>query len=78
VKVTHLSLFDGSIQGIARIDKPAFSFQGHPEASPGPHELKPLFDRFTHLMIRRLQNLLRAQRHSLPQPPGAPQHAVDG
>jgi carbamoyl-phosphate synthase small subunit len=78
VRVTHLSLFDGSIQGIARIDKPAFSFQGHPEASPGPHELKPLFDRFTHLMIRRLQNLLRAQRHPLPQPPGAPQHAADG
>ncbi|MEO7775110.1 MAG: glutamine-hydrolyzing carbamoyl-phosphate synthase small subunit [Steroidobacteraceae bacterium] len=67
VKVTHVSLFDGSIQGIARTDKPAFSFQGHPEASPGPHELKPLFDRFTQLMIRRLQNLLRAQRSSQPQ-----------
>jgi carbamoyl-phosphate synthase small subunit len=78
VKVTHVSLFDGSIQGIARIDKPAFSFQGHPEASPGPHELKPLFDRFTHLMIRRLQNLLRAQRNPLPQAPSTPQHAADG
>ncbi|RYZ67963.1 MAG: carbamoyl-phosphate synthase small subunit [Proteobacteria bacterium] len=62
VKVTHVSLFDGTNQGIARTDKPAFSFQGHPEASPGPHDLKPLFDRFVLLMIRRLQNQLRARR----------------
>ena len=50
VRTTHVSLFDGSLQGIARTDKPAFSFQGHPEASPGPHELSYLFDRFVDLM----------------------------
>ncbi len=50
VKTTHVSLFDGSLQGIARTDKPAFSFQGHPEASPGPHEMSYLFDRFIKLM----------------------------
>ncbi|MEP7313894.1 MAG: carbamoyl-phosphate synthase small subunit, partial [Pseudomonadota bacterium] len=62
VKVTHVSLFDGSLQGIALSDKPAFSFQGHPEASPGPHDVRGLFDRFIQLMIRRLQNQLRARR----------------
>ena len=46
VRVTHRSLFDGSNQGIALTDAPAFSFQGHPEASPGPHDVSPLFDRF--------------------------------
>lgn len=50
VQVTHVSLFDGSLQGIARSDKPAFSFQGHPEASPGPHDVSYLFDRFVKLM----------------------------
>jgi len=45
--VTHVSLFDGSIQGLRRIDRPAFCFQGHPEASPGPHDIGYLFDRFT-------------------------------
>jgi len=50
VRVTHVSLFDGSLQGIARTDRPAFSFQGHPEASPGPHDLLYLFDRFVQLM----------------------------
>jgi len=50
VKPTHVSLFDGSLQGIARTDKPAFSFQGHPEASPGPREMSYLFDRFIELM----------------------------
>ena len=70
VKVTHVSLFDGSLQGIALIDKPAFSFQGHPEASPGPHDVRALFDRFIQLMIRRLQNQLRARR-SLPGMPRA-------
>ncbi len=59
VRPTHVSLFDGSLQGIEIVDKPAFSFQGHPEASPGPHDLLPLFDRFTQAMIRRLQNQLR-------------------
>ncbi len=50
VRVTHVSLFDGTLQGIARTDKPAFSFQGHPEASPGPHDVAYLFDRFIQLM----------------------------
>jgi len=50
VKTTHVSLFDGSLQGIARTDKPAFSFQGHPEASPGPTEMSYLFDQFIELM----------------------------
>ena len=53
VRVTHVSLFDGSLQGIARTDRPAFSFQGHPEASPGPHDLGYLFDRFVRMMERR-------------------------
>ena len=52
VRVTHVSLFDGSLQGIALTDKPAFSFQGHPEASPGPHDLSYLFDRFVAMMER--------------------------
>lgn len=46
VRATHRSLFDGTLQGLERTDRPAFSFQGHPEASPGPHDLKPLFERF--------------------------------
>jgi len=51
VRATHRSLFDGTLQGIERMDRPAaFSFQGHPEASPGPHDLKPLFQRFTAAM----------------------------
>lgn len=50
LKATHRSLFDGSLQGIERSDKPAFSFQGHPEASPGPHDVAPLFDHFIELM----------------------------
>ncbi len=50
IKATHVSLFDGSLQGIHRTDKPAFSFQGHPEASPGPHDAAPLFDHFIELM----------------------------
>jgi carbamoyl-phosphate synthase small subunit len=59
VKATHRSLFDGSLQGLAFEDRPVFGFQGHPEASPGPHELRPLFERFNHLMLRRLQAQLR-------------------
>jgi len=58
---THRSLFDGSLQGVARTDRPAFGFQGHPEASPGPHDLRPLFEHFVFLMVRRLQAMLRAQ-----------------
>ena len=50
LEVTHVSLFDGSVQGLKRKDKPAFCFQGHPEASPGPHDIGYLFDRFTSLM----------------------------
>ena len=50
LRATHISLFDGSLQGIARTDVPAFSFQGHPEASPGPHDVAYLFDRFIKLM----------------------------
>ena len=49
-KVTHVSLFDGSLQGFARTDRPAFCFQGHPEGSPGPHDIGYLFDRFVGLM----------------------------
>ena len=53
VRATHVSLFDGSLQGMARTDRPAFCFQGHPEASPGPRELIPLFARFVESMLRR-------------------------
>ena len=50
LRATHISLFDGTLQGFARTDKPAFCFQGHPEASPGPHDIAYLFDRFAGLM----------------------------
>lgn len=50
LRATHISLFDGTLQGLAWTDKPAFCFQGHPEASPGPHDISYLFDRFTALM----------------------------
>ncbi len=50
LRATHISLFDGSLQGIHRTDKPAFGFQGHPEASPGPHDVAPVFDHFIELM----------------------------
>lgn len=53
IRATHKSLFDGSLQGIHLTDKPAFSFQGHPEASPGPHDAAPLFDHFVELMEAR-------------------------
>jgi carbamoyl-phosphate synthase small subunit len=53
LQATHRSLFDASLQGIHRTDKPAFSFQGHPEASPGPHDAAPLFDHFIELMEAR-------------------------
>ena len=52
LRPTHISLFDGTLQGLARTDKPAFCFQGHPEASPGPHDISYLFDRFTALMAQ--------------------------
>ncbi|MCK5002205.1 MAG: glutamine-hydrolyzing carbamoyl-phosphate synthase small subunit, partial [Gammaproteobacteria bacterium] len=50
LQATHRSLFDGSLQGIHRTDKPAFGFQGHPEASPGPHDIAPVFDHFIELI----------------------------
>src|SRR5882724_11181244 len=55
LRATHRSLFDGSLQGLARTDRPAFSFQGHPEASPGPHDLRLLFEHFMYLMVKRMQ-----------------------
>ena len=54
LRPTHISLFDGTLQGLMRTDRPAFSFQGHPEASPGPHDISYLFDRFAKLMTRAL------------------------
>ncbi|HYE33851.1 glutamine-hydrolyzing carbamoyl-phosphate synthase small subunit [Methylocaldum sp.] len=56
VRPTYRSLFDGSLQGVELTDRPAFSFQGHPEASPGPHDLTPLFDRFIESMTYRQDN----------------------
>ena len=53
LRPTHVSLFDGSLQGLARTDRPAFCFQGHPEASPGPHDIGYLFDRFAKMMEER-------------------------
>jgi len=60
VAATHRSLFDGTLQGIALKDKPAFSFQGHPEASPGPHDVLPLFDRFIQQMDEQKKTGLKA------------------
>jgi carbamoyl-phosphate synthase small subunit len=54
LRPTHVSLFDGTLQGLARTDQPAFCFQGHPEASPGPHDIGYLFDRFIDLMQARV------------------------
>jgi carbamoyl-phosphate synthase small subunit len=54
LRATHVSLFDGTLQGLARTDKPAFCFQGHPEASPGPHDIGYLFDRFAALMEKKI------------------------
>ncbi|HSY04563.1 MAG TPA: glutamine-hydrolyzing carbamoyl-phosphate synthase small subunit [Steroidobacteraceae bacterium] len=65
VRPTHRSLFDGSLQGLAFADRAAFGFQGHPEASPGPHDLRPLFERFNHLMLRRLQAQLKRAEENL-------------
>ena len=56
LRTTHISLFDGTLQGLERTDKPAFCFQGHPEASPGPHDIAYLFDRFTGLMEKAQEN----------------------
>ena len=62
VKPTHRSLFDGTLQGIELVDRPAFSFQGHPEASPGPHDLSALFDRFAASMQTRQLPARRAKK----------------
>ncbi|HYL03580.1 MAG TPA: glutamine-hydrolyzing carbamoyl-phosphate synthase small subunit [Steroidobacteraceae bacterium] len=67
VKATHRSLFDGSLQGLSFSERPVFGFQGHPEASPGPHDMKPLFERFNHLMLRRLQAQLKLAEDTLRQ-----------
>jgi carbamoyl-phosphate synthase small subunit len=56
LRATHVSLFDGSLQGLARTDRPAFCFQGHPEASPGPHDIGYLFDRFAAMMEEKKKN----------------------
>jgi carbamoyl-phosphate synthase small subunit len=53
LEATHKSLFDGSLQGIERTDVPAFGFQGHPEASPGPHDIASLFDHFIELLEKK-------------------------
>jgi carbamoyl-phosphate synthase small subunit len=53
LEATHKSLFDGTLQGIHRTDRPAFGFQGHPEASPGPHDIAPVFDHFIELIEQR-------------------------
>jgi carbamoyl-phosphate synthase small subunit len=60
LRPTHRSLFDGSLQGIAHTELPAFSFQGHPEASPGPRDVQPLFDRFIALIERHRVNARHA------------------
>ncbi|HEX7417078.1 MAG TPA: glutamine-hydrolyzing carbamoyl-phosphate synthase small subunit [Steroidobacteraceae bacterium] len=71
VRATHRSLFDGSLQGLELTDRPAFSFQGHPEGSPGPHDVYPMFARFVQLMLRRLQAQLAARD-------GGARRAADG
>ena len=63
-RVTHVSLFDGSLQGFARTDKPAFCFQGHPEASPGPNDVAYLFDRFISLMQAAAKNELQKETNA--------------
>jgi carbamoyl-phosphate synthase small subunit len=64
VEATHRSLFDGTLQGIAFTDRPAFSFQGHPEASPGPHDLLPLFERFIQHMDAQKKTGIKAMMSS--------------
>jgi carbamoyl-phosphate synthase small subunit len=62
LRMTHRSLFDDSVQGLERRDQPAFCFQGHPEASPGPHDVSPLFDRFISLMEKNSTGLTGLRR----------------
>ena len=61
VRATHRSLFDGSLQGIQLTDRPAFSFQGHPEAGPGPHDVASLFIQFGEMMIKRVLGQARGR-----------------
>jgi carbamoyl-phosphate synthase small subunit len=61
VRITHKSLFDGTLQGFTRTDRPAFCFQGHPEASPGPRDVSYLFDRFVAMMQKAS---VRAEEHA--------------
>jgi carbamoyl-phosphate synthase small subunit len=65
LRVTHRSLFDGTVQGLARTDRPAFCFQGHPEASPGPHDVSPLFDKFIEMMEKHQVSSRKPQAESL-------------
>ncbi len=67
LRPTHRSLFDGSLQGIAHTTRPAFSFQGHPEASPGPHDVRQLFEHFMYLMLKRLQTTVRSRVAAKPK-----------
>ena len=62
LRATHRSLFDGSLQAVHHIDKPAFSFQGHPEASPGPHDVAPLFDHFFELIEAQANQVVSARK----------------
>ena len=64
LEATHRSLFDGSLQGIHHRERPAFSFQGHPEASPGPHDVAPVFDHFIALMQERGSMIEAADEHA--------------
>jgi carbamoyl-phosphate synthase small subunit len=75
VRATHRSLFDGSLQGLAFEEQPVFGFQGHPEASPGPHDLTPLFERFRDLMLARLKE--RPAGHPGPDRPSPGSTDVD-
>ncbi len=81
VKATHRSLFDGTLQGLARTDRAAFSFQGHPEASPGPHDVAPLFERFTHRCCgacrRSCARCARAAVRASRRPRAEPHAAID-
>jgi carbamoyl-phosphate synthase small subunit len=61
LRATHVSLFDGTLQGLTRTDKPAFCFQGHPEASPGPQDISYLFDRFVGLMTKAGENTEKSE-----------------
>jgi carbamoyl-phosphate synthase small subunit len=70
VKVTHKSLFDGSLQGIHRTDRPAFSFQGHPEASPGPQDVNQLFTKFVGMIHQRITSQHAAASNSQAPAPG--------